>query len=102
MIIDKLEPTHYMPIWQPKWHTDRGPGKVDVWPLKRKVDQGKCKLIEIEFTKTKSDTFKGRWCIEKKKAQKFPVGNNGKDLVYMIPFEEFSKLERSENSRFEI
>lgn len=80
MIIKDPHLCTVMDIWQPKYSTEHG--DYEVWLHKRKVDHATPTII-VKFTKAKH--LEGqRFAIKKDRAQRFPVGTNGKAPMYKV------------------
>lgn len=101
MVLNTMTPTQKFEIWQPRWK--------DMWLEGKKMKSPIVLLAkhrigihnEVEFTKTKTERFKGSWYISGEKASTFPVGTNGTLECYEIPFSAFEVLHRATSEQME-
>jgi len=90
MIIQDPHLVTKLPIWAPKYNTSHG--DYEVWMHKNKVDHA-TETIIVNFTKAKH-LMGQRFAILRSKAQRYPVGTNGKAPMYKVTFSALEGWEK--------
>jgi len=97
MILSRTTPTQYFDIWAPRWHDVWVGGKRQKSPIVLLAVHKVGTHNEVEFTRTKSPRFSGRWYISGEKIKKFNIGTNTAIPCFEVPFTELEVLERKDN-----